>query len=324
MICNYCEIGCKITSSGGGVCGRYREENGIAVEKQKFRWLLQHSIDIESVPFFHVTPEMQYLQMGTICCNARCDYCINPHLSTKIQPDDILIEMMPDRILRYLQDNHQKGVIFALNKVTVFLPSAIAVAQMLRPQRYRVGCLTNGYQSESAARLLAENMDFINVSLKSMRDAFYREHLKLPSVAPVLRNLYTYAASTHVEIVTPIADEMTICELEQMAEYIASINPQIPWHLFRLFRAEKDADTHTRGLSYEESIAFVERIRTCLPFVYFGNFPGSRWADTICPACKHILIHRITIGACGSRFVSMDIDKSNCCPICGRQIPIIL
>jgi pyruvate-formate lyase-activating enzyme len=157
-----------------------------------------------------------------------------------------------------------------------------------------------------------------------MRDEFYREHLRLLSVAPVLRNLRTYAASTHVEIVTPIADEIMIEELEQMAEYIASIDPQIPWHLFRLFRSEKYADKRTRGLSYDESIAFVERIRTRLPFVYFVNFPGSRWADTICPDCGHILVNRITIGACGSRFVSMDIDKSNCCPICSRKIPMIL
>ena len=324
MRCNYCEIGCKISSSGGGVCDRYHEENGTVVEKQKFRWLLQDSVEIESVPFFHVTPEQQYLQMGTVGCNARCDYCINSHLSTERQPGDILMEMTPERILSYLQANNQKGVIFALNEVTIFLPSAIAVAQLIRPQGYLTGCLTNGYQTESSAQLLAGNMDFINVSLKSIRDEFYRKHLGLPSVAPVLRNLQTYAAATHVEIVTPVSDEMTTGELEQIAEYIASVNPQIPWHLFRLFRAEKNAATRLQDLSYEEVIAFVEKIRPRLPFVYFTNFPGSRWADTVCPDCGRILVHRITVGACGSRFISMSIENNHCCPVCGSKIPMVM
>jgi hypothetical protein len=96
------------------------------------------------------------------------------------------------------------------NEVTVFLlPSAIAVAEEAHRSALMAGCLTNAFCSESSARLLAMHMDFINVSLKSSRNAFYRHNLGLPTVQAILRNIRIFAESSRVEIITPMANEVT-------------------------------------------------------------------------------------------------------------------
>jgi pyruvate-formate lyase-activating enzyme len=164
-------------------------------------------------------------------------------------------------------------------------------------------------------------MDFINVSLKSSRDIFYLRYLGLPSVAPIFRNIRIFAESTHVELLTPLANEVGIETLHEIAAFIAGVNPRIPWHLARLFAAYKREKPE--AYDFNAIIAFMKEIREELPFVYFGSFPGSEWVDTICPDCKEIVIRRISIGACRMQFASALMD-GDCCSACGARIPLVL
>jgi pyruvate-formate lyase-activating enzyme len=164
-------------------------------------------------------------------------------------------------------------------------------------------------------------MDFINISLKSINDAFYQQYLRLPSVEPVLRNIKTFASLTHIEIVTPIVGDVSGAELLSICDFLADISADIPWHLFKLFPAHQRKEDDT--WNFEDIIYVVEQARKKLPYVYFANFPGSKWVHTLCLACGHKLIGRISIGACGSKLNHLDIKDSKC-PACGKKTPILM
>jgi len=164
-------------------------------------------------------------------------------------------------------------------------------------------------------------MDMINVSLKSLSDAFYRQNLSLASVSPVLRNIAYFNNHTHVELVTPLAPEIVEEELEEIAGFIESVNSEIPWHLFHLYPGhERSSD---RNRNFADTITFTERIRERLPYTYFGNFPGSRWQDTLCPGCGAGVIKRVSIGACGAKYLTDALGEDGVCQHCGYPINVL-
>ena len=320
MNCNYCEFRCDISRSPG-VCGRYVIRDGQVVEKEPFFWLPTNTSDMESMPFFHAMPGEYVLHVGTVGCNAGCDYCINAHVAIDCVPEEALQRITPEDMLKHAQNWNSKAIVFAINEIAVFLPSALAVARTARANGLKIGCLTNGFLTQESAAQLVEHMDYICVSLKSMRDEFYKKRLRLPSVKPVLRNIRAFCKEAHVEIVTPIDDDVSYEELREIADFIYGLNPETPWHLFQMFKARKTDDDHSR--SFEDTFAFMRETRNRLPYVYFASFPGSRWVDTLCPKCGRRVVRRVSIGACGSKYLSDDLTSDGQCPDCGQTIPII-
>jgi pyruvate formate lyase activating enzyme len=318
MNCNFCEFRCDL-SKGSGICMRYIEESDMVVEREPFLWTAPDLVPVETLPFFHALPDSMALRIGTKGCNASCDYCINSHLSIEDDTTRRMEFIPPEKLVERAIMQDARAIVFAMNEVTIFLLSAIAVADAAHRAGLMVGCLTNAFGTESTAGLLAEHMDFINVSLKSSRDDFYRHNLGLPTVQPVFRNIRIFAGSSHVEIVTPLAYEITTEVLHEIAAFIASVDHRMPWHLMRLFAAHKREDHQT--YDFDSSIQFLTEIRKKLPFTYFGSFPGSNWVDTICPNCGEKVICRISIGACRMQFQSLRITDHGCAA-CGARIPL--
>jgi pyruvate-formate lyase-activating enzyme len=319
MNCDYCEFRCDLSKTPG-VCGRYVIGGGEVVEKEPFFWLPANTSDMESMPFFHAMPGEYVLHVGTVGCNAGCDYCFNDHVAINREPAEALQRITPEEMVKYARNWDAKVIVFAINEVGVFLPSALAVARAARADGLKTGCLTNGFLTEEAAARLMEHMDYICVSLKSMRDEFYRKRLRLPSVAPVLRNIRAFCKAAHVEIVTPIDVDISYEELRETADFIYGVNPYMPWHLFQMYKAHKTAGDNVRG--FEDTVEFVEETRRRLPYTYFANFPGSRWVDTICPRCGRRVVRRVSIGACGSKYISDELAADDRCSECGQAIPI--
>jgi len=321
MNCNYCEFRCDL-SKGKGVCGRYILSNGEVCEKEPMHFLPAMQYRIEEMPFFHAYPGTVSSQMGTVSCNAACNYCMNSHVS--IEKDAIeLTEYTAEAIVENAIANEAQSIVFGINEVTCFMPSALKVADAAHRAGLKMGCLTNGFQTKECAELLAENMDMINVSLKSMDDAFYQKDLGLPSAQPVMRNIEIFSKKSHVEISTPLAMELSIEKLMEMAHFLADIDKNIPWHLLRLQPGNKCTGFQDESSHMPSIIAAMEEIKTFLPYVYLGNLAGSRWVDTMCPVCGELLVKRLCLGACGSKMQAVYLD-GKMCPQCKTELPIIV
>lgn len=109
------------------------------------------------------------------------------------------------------------------------LPTLLELAPVARAAGLPVGVLTNGYMQPEAATQMGEAFDFVNVSLKAMDDAFYREYVGVLSADVVKRNIETLHRKTHLEVSTPIVQGLNDGDIPTIADFIASISPEIPW-----------------------------------------------------------------------------------------------
>lgn len=316
--CPYCEFRCEL-STGHCRCQMYEEKDGQVVERFPFQWTRCDVVDVEQIPFFHIYPNSRFLQLGGFNCNARCAYCINANVA--IRPQDVFTHrILPAQIVDRALNLGCVGIHFGINEVTVNLPSALAVARDAKDKGLLVGCSTNGYFTPEAAAMMAETIDLFNISLKSMTDHFVQEYTGLRSAAVVMRNIEYLASRAHVEVTTPIVQSENEDEIPGIVDFLWAINPEMAWHVFRLL--PKHQMTTAMLPDVKKIAQLVENTRKKLPFIYFGNFIGSTWVDTVCPDCGVILIERLCISACGAKFTTQNFSDQYC-HHCGRSIPVL-
>lgn len=319
MKCNYCEFRCDLDKTKG-VCGRYTVRDGEVKELEPMKLLTPYFYQMEEMPFFHAMPGALVAQTGTKSCNAACEYCINSHVAME-ETEVHLREFTPQQLVSYVKENNGRAIVFGVNEVACFMQTAAEIADAAHREGILMGCLTNGFETEEAAHILAEKMDFINLSLKAIDDEMYRDMLHLPYVEPILRNIRIFAEKTHLEIVTPLVPELGQDKLLEIASFIASVDKNIPWHLFRLQPANNMMQT--AKFNAAQTVKVIEEAKKILSYVYLGNLAGSRWVNTVCPKCGKTLIKRVCLGSCGSKFMSKEIE-GNTCPDCGEEIPMII
>ena len=319
MKCNYCEWRCDLTEGQVGICRMYHEVDGEIRERYPNRYTTYMAVHIESLPFFHAYPGSRTLLIGSSGCNFNCHYCSNAHVAKGFPEEQFMFEIWPDRIIQIAQKTGCHNIVFGVNEVTVSLPTMIEVAKSAKTQNIPLGCLTNGYMTEESCNIFADIFQFINISLKSLSSDFYAKYAGIKDVKPILRNIKRLATDCHVEITTPIVQTINDHEIPDIYKFIHSINPQIPWHVFRLLPEYKmvDADYPNIDVLNESLLA----ARSHLPYVYFGNFMGSEWVNTLCPKCKNIVIERISSGSCGGKLTNSFLNN-NKCPTCNTKISL--
>jgi pyruvate formate lyase activating enzyme len=156
------------------------------------------------------------------------------------------------------------------------------------------------------------------VDLKSFEDRHYRElGGRLQPILDAIRRIY--AMGLWLEIVTLIVPGFNDSddELTRIAEFIAGISIDIPWHVTAFHPDYKMVEP--RATPAETLFRASEIGRNAgLHFVYAGNLPGELdgGENTYCPTCKTLLIDRI-----GFRVLSNRITSEGKCPSCATSIP---
>jgi pyruvate formate lyase activating enzyme len=121
-----------------------------------------------------------------------------------------------------------------------------------------------------------------------------------------------------VEIVTLVvpgfndSDE----ELQDIAHFLVSVSPDIPWHVTAFHQDYKMTDrdrTPVQTLLRAAEIGY----NAGLHFVYAGNLPGmtGKYENTYCPACHEPLVERTGFSVRRNRLLN------GACPRCKTAIP---
>lgn len=319
MRCNFCEWRCELDDTQYGICRMYLAEAGMVKERFPHRWCTYGTSCIESLPFYHVYPGSRSMTIGTTGCNMDCRYCSNAYIAkedpVKIQP--AVYEFAPAELIKMAQKLDCDNIVFNVNEPTVSLLSLLEVSRAAKKAGIPMGCLTNAYMTEEATDLIASIFSFINISLKGLSVNFCREYLGIPDINPVLRNIKRLAATNHVEVTTPIIQSVNDHEIDQLASFLADIDQEIPWHVFRLLPEYKMKDVVYP--SVEAVNTALEKNRQVLHYIYFHNFIGSEWVNTMCPQCGAIVIERFSLGCGGDKLDSCHC-QDNACPHCGYAI----
>ena len=108
-------------------------------------------------------------------------------------------------------------------------------------------------------------------------------------------------------------------ELRRLTEFLASLSPDIPWHVTAFHGDYKMQGGEQRDTSPEDLLQAAEIGRESgLRYVYAGNIPGAvgPWEDTRCPQCSEPLIRRH-----GYRIEDYRLTPEGRCPSCAHPIP---
>ena len=95
-------------------------------------------------------------------------------------------------------------------------------------------------------------------------------------------------------------------EFEEIAQFIVSLGPEVPWHISAFYPTYKMLDLHEDdclGASPAREIGMKAGLR----YVYCGNVPGEEGEDTFCPHCGRRVVERI-----GFRVTRNDVVNGAC------------
>src|SRR4051812_34862128 len=285
--CGHC---CPLPEGAIGVCKVRFNEGG----RLRVPWGYVGGVQcdpIEKKPFFHALPGSLALSFGMLGCDLHCGYCQNWVTSQALRdPAAVALpqEVTPRDLVALARAKGAPIITSTYNEPLITSEWAVAVFREAKAAGLVCSYVSNGNGTPEVLDYIQLYVSLYKVDLKSFRDRPYRDlGGTLERVLWTIRALHE--RGFWVEIVTLIvpgfndSDE----ELTDIARFVASVSPDIPWHVTAFHKDYKmtgPEDTSVRTLLR----AAETGAREGLHFVYAGNIPGAvgEWEDTRCPACR--------------------------------------
>jgi pyruvate formate lyase activating enzyme len=209
-------------------------------------------------------------------------------------------------------------MVSSYNEPLITAEWAAAIFRRAREAGLLTGMVSNGYATPEVLEYLRPWVDLLKVDLKSFSDAAY--HKLGARLQPVLDSIkLIYKMGFWLEVVTLVVPGFNDSqkELNQMAEFLAGISPDIPWHVTAFYPDYKMQTPRQTSPEDLEHAAEIGR-KAGLHYVYAGNLSGQAISlvNTYCPRCGHLLIRRNR-----DRIFEDSLTPDGCCPKCSLKIP---
>lgn len=317
--CVACGHRCIIKPGRAGVC---RVRFNVAGElRVPWGYVAGLQVDpIEKKPFFHAFPGRDALSFGMLGCDFHCGYCQNWVTSQSLRDPQAGANpnfVSPEEMVEIAVRRGAPVMVSTYNEPLITADWAVAVFKLARQHGIVCGFVSNGNCTPEVLEFIRPYVDLYKIDLKGFDDRHYRE------LGGVLENVLNGIRLTHrmgfwVEVVTLLVPDFNDSddEIRRMADFIAGVSPDIPWHVtafhpdYRMLDQDRTpADTLRRAHAIGKAAG--------LHFVYAGNAPGvvGNLEDTVCPGCGQTLIRRIGFAVRENRM------KGSACGFCGRTIP---
>ncbi len=163
------------------------------------------------------------------------------------------------------------------------------------------------------------HVDAYKVDLKTFSDKNYRQlGGVMDNVIDTIRNLKK--RGFWVEIVTLVVPDFSDQpdDLRRMADFLASVDPLMPWHVTAFHPDYKMTDGY-RKTTVDDLMRIVEYGRAAgLKYLYPGNLPGQvgEWENTRCHHCNATVIRRHGFLVRQNR-----VGPDGLCPDCRKPLP---
>ncbi|MEA2114536.1 MAG: AmmeMemoRadiSam system radical SAM enzyme [Thermodesulfobacteriota bacterium] len=318
VVCGLCNHHCHIKENKRGICGVRENRDGKLFSLVYGRLISENTDPIEKKPLFHFLPGSRSFSIATVGCNFRCLHCQNyqisqyPHLhGGKITGE----RYSPEDVVETAARSRCASISYTYVEPTIFYEFAYDCAVLAQKRGLKNVFVSNGYMTPEVTRHLAPVLDGINIDIKAFTDDFYKKVCKA-RLQPVLDNVrLMHELGVWVETTTLIIPGLndSDSELRDVARFIKSVDPSIPWHVTAFSPTYKMMDrepTPVTTLRRAREIGLAEGLR----FVYEGNIPGEGGENTYCPACGEELISRY-----GFSIRQNNLTEGRC-PTCGKQI----
>ncbi|RMG30412.1 MAG: AmmeMemoRadiSam system radical SAM enzyme [Methanobacteriota archaeon] len=317
--CLACAHQCKIAPGKKGICQvRFNEDGKLYVP---YGYIASWQVDpIEKKPFFHAYPGASALSYGMLGCDLHCSYCQNWQISQTLRDENAgtnPIEATPEQIVDSAIRFGARAVVSTYNEPLITSEWSRDVFELAKKNGLATGYVSNGNATPEVLDFIRPVTDLYKIDLKTFNDKNYRA--LGTSLEKVLNGIKeVYKRKFWLEIVTLLIPGFNDSpeEIHQMAEFLADISTDIPWHITAFHPDYKMNDkryTSAKDLIKAGTIAKEHGIK----FVYLGNIRGLEdWENTICPNCNTTLIRRDVF-----RIKDYAITEKGTCPECNTKIP---
>lgn len=320
--CQACNRFCTIEEGKTGFCRVRRNVKG-KLFSLTYNHTLTLTIDpIEKKPLFHFKPGSTCNGVSTFGCDHACKFCQNYHIAKEFAASQIeeIEETTPEEIVQNTLERAAEGIAYTYTEPTVFCEYALDTMKLARKQGLYNVWVSNGYFSKQVAEAILPYLDAINIDLKGDKE-FYLKLCGGIHVEKVRENIAFMAKKTHVEVTNLIIpgwnDKKE--QIKQVAEFIASVDKEMPLHFSRFFPYYKMLGTPVTPI---ETLHTAKKIaeKAGLRYVYIGNVPEE--SNTFCPKCSNLLIERKGMS---SLMLGLKEEKGKAvCSKCNAVIPIKL
>jgi pyruvate formate lyase activating enzyme len=317
--CFACGHRCLIPPGQLGVCKvRFNQEGQLRVP---YGYVGALQVDpVEKKPFFHALPGSLALSFGMLGCDYHCGFCQNWVTSQALRDPAAVSpprEMAPGDLVTLAKRHGAPILTSTYNEPLITSEWAVAIFREAQAAGLVCSYVSNGNGTEEVLDYIQPYVSLYKVDLKGFRDRGYRDlGGTLERVLWTIRALH--ARGIWVEIVTLIIPGINDSneELRDIARFLVSVSPDIPWHVTAFhqdYKMTDPANTDVATLWRAAEIGKAEGLR----FVYAGNLAGrvGEWENTYCPGCRALLIERY-----GFRVLQNRLENGSC-PECRRAIP---
>jgi pyruvate formate lyase activating enzyme len=317
--CVACGHRCVVLPGLAGICKVRFNQDGVLRVPRGYVAGLQ--VDpIEKKPFFHAFPGGNALSFGMLGCDLHCAYCQNWLTSQALRDPAALSgprDVEPEDLVALALAEDAPAMVTTYNEPLITAEWAVEVFAKAKRAGLTCGFVSNGNATPEVLEYIRPYVDLYKVDLKGFRDAHYRTlGGRLDTILDTIRRLH--AMGFWVEIVTLLIPGFNDdrAELTDAARFLASVSPDIPWHLTAFHADYKMRDTRPTSPGDLLRAADIGR-EAGLRFVYAGNLPGrvGDLESTRCPRCA-----RTVIGRFGYRVTALALDGGACAG-CGEPIP---
>jgi pyruvate formate lyase activating enzyme len=199
-----------------------------------------------------------------------------------MSPAEVLAALPPDPATRQIAYTYSEPLIHI-----EYLKDCMELA---REQGAANILVSNGCANLERAGDILPLVDAANIDLKCFSETTYRRILggNLETVLDFIRA--ARRCGVCLELTTLLVPGLndSDAELDCCAEFIASLQPPVPWHLSAYHPAYRWDAPPTDSAAL---LRAAERARRVLPWVYAGNIAREE-NDTPCPRCGAVLVRR--------------------------------
>jgi pyruvate formate lyase activating enzyme len=316
--CTACGHRCPIFEGQSGVCKVRFNQGG----QLRVPWGYVQGMQcdpIEKKPFYHVRPGSLAFSFGMLGCDLHCSYCQNWVTSQALRdPEAIagLREITPEQLVQRARESGADAVVSTYNEPLITAEWSAEVFRCAKTEGMLTGFVSNGNATPEVLAYLRPWLDLYKVDLKGFDDRHYRE--LGGRLEPVLESIRAiHSMGFWMEVVTLVvpgfnhSDE----ELGNIAEFLASVSADIPWHVTAFHPDYRNTSQATPA----ETLLRAARIGRAagLRHVYAGNASGrvGEWENTVCAKCGRVLVERR-----GYRILRDELSGRGMCGGCGAQV----
>jgi pyruvate formate lyase activating enzyme len=315
--CLLCRHHCILKNGQVGICGINMNKDGELVNLVYGHPSSVNVDPVEKKPLFHFLPGSGVLSFGTVGCNFKCPFCQNWQIAHTNKVND-KVYVSPEEMVNLALQYNCKSIAYTYNEPSVFYPYARDVGIIAKEKGLKNIFVTNGFESVYEIEDMKSWVDGANVDLKSFKKEYYKKVLKgdLEYVLDTIKRLKDVGIWQEITTLIVPGDNDSEEELTQIAQFIASVGVEIPWHITRFHPDYKVQDKQPTPI--ETMIkAYEIGKKAGLKYVYLGNVALP--VITYCPKCKEELIVR-SIYRIEKNILKIDENGQAHCPKCQELI----